>query len=133
MSVFLDIQTALDSRLYQLPNAPQIAWPNTKYVPQNTTTYLRPTLLPANSTLYTLNNEDGHSGIYQIDIYVQADKGTNQLLTLADNIRDHFNSQKSLSKNDNVIHIQEISIGVPQREDQWYSCFVAVNYICFAN
>ena len=125
-----NIQNALNTQLATVSGLPAVAWPNTAYVPTNGTSYVRPTLLPARSDLYTLNNENRHQGIYQVDIFVAPEKGTATLWLLADAIRDNFNAVKSVVSTDTV-HIQEISMSQAQRVESWWHCYVQINYICF--
>lgn len=131
MSLINNIQNALNTKLSSLSGSPSIAWPNTKFQPTNATSYLRPTLIPATSDLFTINNENRHKGIYQVDIFVQPEKGTSTLWLLADSIRDHFKGVTSLTSGGDIIHLQEISISQAQRVEGWWSCYVQVNYICF--
>jgi len=131
MSLINNIQNALNERLSDIVNLPQIFWPNIANEPQKGVDWIRPTLIPANSQLSTLNNYDMHQGIYQIDIYTGLKKGTAPLFLLADAIRDDFKSVKSLTSGDDIIHLQAISISQAQRVESWWSCFVQINYLCF--
>lgn len=131
MSVFNNIQNALNTQLASLSGLPVIYYPNMQNEPIQGTPYIRPTLLPARSELLTLNNEDMHQGLYQIDIYTQLKKGTAPILLLADIIRDGFRRQ-SLTSSGTVVHIQNISISPTQRVESWWHCYVEVNYLCVA-
>jgi hypothetical protein len=131
MSVFNNIQNALNAKLASLSGLPAIFYQNIQNEPAQGTSYIRPTLLPARSTLLTLNNEDMHQGLYQIDIYTQLKKGTAPILLLADIIRDGFKRQ-SLVSSSTVVHVQNISISPIQRIESWCHCYVEVNYLCVA-
>lgn len=131
MGVFNDIQNALNTKLASLSGLPAIYFPNDQKEPAQGTPYLRPSLLPAASELYTLNGANYHSGIYQVDIFTPLKKGTSQAMLIADIIRDGFNKQ-SLVKNTTIVHIQNISIGIGEREESWWHCYVEVNYLCVA-
>ncbi len=131
MSVFNDIQNILNTKLNTLGSLPTIYWPNDQNQPTQNISWLRPTLLPAASELYTLNNENYHQGIYQIDIFVPLKAGTSVALLIADTIRAGFNRQ-SLTANGTIVHVQRISISQSQREESWWHCYVEVNYLCVA-
>ncbi len=131
MSVFNDIQNALNNELNGLSGLPAIYWPNSQKEPLQNQSWLRPTLLPAQSTLYTLNNGNSHQGLYQVDIFVPLKAGTAQLNTYADIIRDGLNRVTCVSGTTNVI-IQQISISQQQRIEAWWSCYVEVGYLCVA-
>jgi len=130
MGLFNNIQNALTSRLTTVPGLPIIAHPNSNYKPEENTSYVRPTLLPAKSELYGL--EFGrHQGIYQVDIFTTIKKGTAPILLIADSVREHFLEQLELVSGSDTVFIQEISISPSQRVEGWWSCSVEINYICF--
>lgn len=132
MGVFSNIQRALDTHLNSLTDRPYVAWPNAKATPLNGSSYIRPTLLPANSDLYTLNDVNMNPGIYQIDIYAPLEKGLNSALTLADAIKDHFESNRRLTAGGDTVFIQNISLGSAERQDAWYRVFLEINYVCYS-
>jgi len=131
VGTFNNIQNALNTRLANISGLPVIYYPNDQKEPLQSTPYLRPTLLPATSQLYTLNDGDYHQGIYQIDIYKQLKFGSAPVLLIADAIRDGFRRQ-SLTSNGTIVHIQNISISQARKEEGWWSCYVEVNYLCVA-
>ncbi len=131
MSLINNIQNAFNTHLSGVSGIPTVYYPNVDKVPVQGANYIRPSLIPANSDLFTIGNENRHQGIYQIDIFTELKKGTAPLLLIADSIRDSFNSIKSITSESDTIHIQEISIGPAQRVESWWSCYVQINYICF--
>jgi len=131
MGVFNDIQNALNAKLNSISGIPAIYWPNDQKEPINGTSFVRPTLMPASSELYTLNDSNYHSGIYQIDIFVPLKTGTSVAMLIADKIREAFNKQ-SFSSNTTLVHTQQISISLGEREEAWWHCYVEVNYLCVA-
>lgn len=131
MSLINNIQNALNTQLASISGLPVIYYPNVEKEPAQGTSFLRPTLLPANSTLFTLNNENEHKGIYQVDIFTQLKKGTAPILLIADAIRDNFNAHKSITSGSDVIHIQQISMSQAQRVESWWMCYVQINYLCY--
>lgn len=131
MSLINNIQNALNTQLATVAGLPTAYYPNVQKEPTQGTNWVRPTLLPANSTLFTITNENKHMGIYQVDIFTQLKKGTAPLWLIADAIRDNFKAVHSITSGSDVIHIQEISISQASREESWWHCYVQVNYICF--
>ncbi len=131
MSTFNDIQNALNTKLAATSGLPVIYYPNMDKEPVQGTSYIRPTLLPANTTLLTLNNEDMHQGIYQIDIYTELKKGTAPTLLIADAICTAFRRTK-LTANSTIVHAQQISMSQAQRVESWWHMYISINYICIA-
>ena len=127
MGILSNIQIALDSRLNTLSGLPDVAWPNVKYTPDKGTIYIRPTLLPAESTSATFAGKDRHSGIYQIDIFAPLDEGLKPMYDLADAIRDHFHKQ-TLTAGGDTIYIDVGNLANYSRDDSWFIGIVEINY-----
>lgn len=128
--IFDNIQNALNAHLATMTDIPEIFWPNTEKEPSRNQEWLRVSWMPANTDLFTLNNEDEHLGFYQVDIYTKLKEGTEPLLTLAGRIRAHFKG-RSLTSGGDVIHIQAINPSPPRRDDAWWSCYLQINYQAF--
>lgn len=128
---FIDTEKALQKALNSIVDLPRIAWPNTKFEPVIGQSFIRPTLLPAASELYTLNEYNKHKGLYQIDIYVPCDKGTKDLYNIADNIRTFFQENRRLLSNNQTVLVMEIDLGRFERQEAWYTNFVEIHYISF--
>ncbi len=131
MGVFTNIEAALHTRLATLSGSPAVQWPNVHYQPIENTTFLRPTVLPASTTLESFDGAEIHKGIYQIDVFVPTEKGVSALNTLLDSIADLFTSNKVLTATD-VVWVQAVGRGRAQRQESWYVGFVEVNYLCYS-
>ena len=130
MSLNNNIQNALATQLAAVPGIPSIAFPNTNYEPAAGTSFVRPSLMPSRSVLYTFT-QGKHEGMYQVDIFTSVKKGTAPLLLIADAIRDKFRSQNKLTSGTDLIFIQEVSVSQARRVESWWSCYVEINYFCF--
>lgn len=133
MSLFKAIKQALETQLNMLDPKPPIAWENTNFTPNERTTFIAPSIVPNASTLADLDYLQSNSGIFQIDIYVPADKGTGEQLTIADNISNLFRAQKLPLNDGGVLRIYAIS--PPRnggREEAWYKASVDINWQCFS-
>lgn len=128
---FANIQKALDIKLKALPSCPYISWPNTQFKPANNNLYIRPTLLMSKTDLYTLNTYNRFPGIYQIDVFGQLNRGVQQVYSMADEIKSHFETDKTLIEDDTILLIQEISLGAGTREEAWYHIYVQINFLAF--
>lgn len=131
MSLFKAIKQALEMRLNLLDPKPPIAWENTDYQPSPREPYIAPYLIPAVSNLADLDYLQNNLGIFQVDVYVPADKGTGALYTIIDNISNLFKTQK-LPLEDGVLRIYAISIRQGEREEAWYKASVDINWQCFS-
>ncbi len=132
MGVFSNIQAALDTKLATLSGLPSVAWDNTKFIPTLGTTFLRPTLLPASSSLFTLNEVRRNPGIYQVDIFTEVEKGPSAGLALADSIKTLFEGARRLTAGADTIFIKQVSLGKGERQDAWNHTFVEINYECYS-
>jgi Bacteriophage related domain of unknown function len=132
MGVFSNIQRGLDTKLATLSGLPAVAWPNVKYTPTLGTTFLRPTVLPSSSDLVTLTDHRVNPGIYQVDIFCEAEKGLNAALTLADNIKTLFETSRRITSGSDTIFIKNVSVGRAERQDAWIRLFIEINYECYS-
>ena len=126
-----DVQTAFDTKLNSLSSAgfstSNIAWPNYKYKPEVGTAFIRPTLLPGESIHMTLDGSQRDVGIYQIDVFVEPEKGYTALMTLLDDIYDHFDSV-DLTKNSTQIFLGAITRTPIKREESWMMASIEIQY-----
>lgn len=130
MSLF-ETEKALQKALKNVTNIPDIAWPNIRFEPTIGEPFVRPTLLPAAPEVCTLNNYNKHSGIYQIDIYVPNNVGIKELYTIADNIKNYYRSNKTLTSNGVTVFIKAIDVGRSERQDAWFTTFLEIQYLSF--
>lgn len=125
---FLNIQSALAQRLDALVGLPTIYWPGTKQTPTQGTDWVRPTILPATSELETLSGTQDDSGIYQIDVFIDAGEGEGPLLTIIDNIRTHFKASTTLTQSGTDVFINSVSISQIEQDNAWLKGSVLVTY-----
>lgn len=131
MGIYSDISNALNTRLSTLSNAPTILWPNHKanLVPGNT--YLRPTLLPAQTNIGTFARSQHHKGIYQVDVFVPLEKGISTINTLLDNLETHFATDLTLSSGSHTVYIGASGRGNSVRQESHYVTYLQINYTCY--
>lgn len=130
-TVFRDIAAALNTRLNRLAGAPPIAWENQGYAPHVGTAYIRPTLLPGDTRQATLgaNGEDRTDGLYQVDVFVEAGRGTDAAVSIADTIADHFARGADMAYNDVIVTITRAQRrGGVQTADGWYMIPVEIYF-----
>ena len=135
MSVYTNIQIALDTKLNTISGSPSIAWPNTEFTPTHGTLYLEPITLPIVSSLETLNDYQRYSGIYQINVSVPLEKGTATVNLWADRIIDLFIGDRRLVGGADTILIQNIDRGPTQRNTdddvEYYRTNIDINFIVY--
>ena len=131
MSVFFDIQAALDSHLNNMPTLPPVAWENAGYEPTIGTLFIRPTILPADTVGATLGatGTDENFGVYQIDVFAEAGKAKNEAVLMADRIADHFKPVTELLYNDRLIRCVTASRAASQIIDGWYQIPIDITYL----
>lgn len=130
MGLFSNIENALNIQLSSIGGLPTIQWSNTKYQPIENTSFIRPSILPAQSDLETLAGGESVGGIYQIDIFTPSEKGVGVSNKIIDDIAESFRANKTLSAGGNTVFVQAISRGTAEREEAWFHSFVSINFIC---
>jgi hypothetical protein len=135
MSVYTNIQIALDTKLNTISGSPSIAWPNTEFTPTHGTLYLEPIILPIVSSLETLNDYQRYSGIYQINVSVPLEKGTATVNLWTDRIVDLFIGDRRLVSGADTVLIQNTDRGPTQRDTdngvEYYRTNVDINFIVY--
>ena len=133
MGVFNNIQSALDTTLAGVSSIPHIVYQNVEYIPVQGTTYVRPTLLPANSPLLTISGAQKYAGIYQVDIFSPTGKGRGAALTIAENIKTAFiANNRTITAGSDKIWVLQVNIGKGERQDAWDHIFVEIYYNCIS-
>lgn len=132
MTVFADIKGANETRLSGMVGLPAVAWENTGYEPVVGTLYLRPTMLPA-QTVSGLGDtaQDYNSGIFQIDVFAQANQGSEDAMVMADLIADRFKKGTSYTYGVATVRVESVSIQAARTDSGWYHLPVIVNYFSF--
>lgn len=113
---FNDIETALEQRLLTLAGSPTIDWPLVPAEPDASTTYLRPTFLPGETTQASLGDlgKDYATGLYQIDVIQRRGTGRN---VWSDPIGDHFKRGTYLAYNGITVRVMSASIQATETEE----------------
>ena len=134
MTVFRDIDAALDAQLNTLTGLPPVAWENKSYTPTMGTLYLRPTSLPGTNAQSSLGTtgQDRNIGIYQVDVMAKLGTGKKLSTAMADSIADHFKRGSILTYNGLSVRIRSASRKAGRKTgDGWYMVPVEIEYITF--
>jgi hypothetical protein len=134
MSIFADIDTALDTQLGALLPLPAIAWENKTYTPALGTLYLRPTSLPGEVVQASLgdNGQDQNVGVYQVDVFAKPNTGKKAAIVQADLVADHFKRGTLLTHNSRSVRIRSVRRKVgTNNSDGWFMITIEITYISF--
>ena len=128
MSITRDISSALEGRLNTLPSLPSVAWPNVKFTPTNSETYLRVTNLRSDTSTISQDSTEQHTGIFQVDVFAPYNGGSGVAENLADSIADHFAANRTLIKGVAEVYIRNISVEVGATFADRHVIPVSINY-----
>lgn len=131
MSLFRDIQRALDIHLSLIAAPISVAWENSAFKPLPGTPWIRPTVLNSRSDTLDFDNASDNPGIYQVDLFYPINKGTADLLEKLDDIVEHFASDKDLQVGDSRILIRSISKLPSRIDDIWFSASLEILFNCY--
>lgn len=138
MSRFADIQYAFDGKLSTLSSgsldtSKDVAWPNVPFNPSSSgrdnrdDPWLRPTLLVGDSNHQTLDGTQREVGIYQVDIFIEREKGPDALLDLMDDIYAHFNDV-DLTVGTTDIYVGAVGRTPIRQEESWLVGSLEIQY-----
>lgn len=124
----MDINTVsrtLDVRLSKMPSLPPVAWPNVDFTPSIDTIYLRPSILPANGSLFNFDYAQETPGVYQVSVAGPVGDGAGPIESVASAVSAHFGAQRTLSNN---IFIESIDVAPALLDDVYYTVPVSINW-----
>ena len=137
-SVYHEIRAALDAYLEAWDDVPkiggalQVNWENTQFSkPQpNTTPWISTALLIADADGRTLGGTPYTrlDGIYHLNIFAPAGRGTMVADQLADSLMIRFKSGTSLSKNTTAVTLRTPFRAPGRTETDWYQIPVQVRW-----
>ncbi len=134
-TIFIDIETALQTRLDEIVGHPYIAWENDQdYRPSLGTKYWRVTNFYTGATLETTGALQKHTGFIQVDVYVSLEDGLTDLSSDLGKIYTAFNTIQGLYVND--IRVDILGVGRSkrqQREGSWFTGSLDINYRCYSH
>lgn len=137
MSIFFDLQSALESRLSTMTSLPPVAWPNVGYEPDAGILFLRPNHIPVSPTkIGTADNDKvRRDGFYQIDVFAPKNSGTGVANKKADEVYSHFPiGLELLTATDGYkIRIDDVSIDVGDIAGAHYAVPVLIRYHAVTN
>jgi len=122
------IQSLLDTQLQTVTGSVYVQLENTRYEPKTGTPFIRPAFMPVESQRLT-HERDLAQGIYSVDIFYPADKGTAAASTMADAVKAAFARGLVLTSGSVIVHIA-MSYRLPAKtSDQFYGCPVIVKWV----
>lgn len=126
-----NIRIALDTKLNGISGKPYIQFENMKdYTPNLGTKYWEAYFRPARTERQTFDGLKKYEGFYQVDINVPLNQGAKILLADSELIYAAFNEQ-SLTQGSSKIRIQSVTSGRSNRDENWFSGFMEIWYVCY--
>ncbi|MFN3077016.1 MAG: phage tail terminator-like protein [Alphaproteobacteria bacterium] len=126
------LQAAIEGRL-KLFQSTNVAWPNTRFVPDPRTPWLQPTIVWGRSTALGPGESSvvRHSGMFLVACYFPTPGGSGAALAKADQVLDWFPRGLSLGTSDGLqVRFETGSINQPRIEDEWYQVPVSCPWFC---
>ena len=123
-----DVNNALSTKLSLLAGLPSVAWENLLFTPTQGTEFLRPSLLPVSTEFAGLNYQQKDSGIYVIEMFFPKQNGSGNMLTLADNIYDHFRADTFLTSGSTKVYIKEIERTPIRMDESWSVSTIDIHF-----
>lgn len=134
-TAFLDISAALDGALNTFASGASVAvaWENSNFEPTTGTKYLRPTLLPADTTQAESGSsgKDFTTGIYQVDVICPINTGKGEAVNLADDIADTFSRGSIHTYNGVNVRIRRASRRAGNRDGAWFIVPVDIEFFVY--
>lgn len=128
------IHKLLDTQLQTIPSLPQVLLENLVLnVSQNQPSFVRSTILPANSTVLTLgvNASRQMHGLYQVDVFFPSGTGSTAAQTLADTVVSYFPIGMRLTDGTFTVIVEISSVMAAYDLNKYYGVPVQVTWSCY--
>lgn len=121
------LTAALDTQLNAISPKPPIAWPNGDYTPTEGTTFLRVSVLPANTATATIAASDEYRGVYEVAVFAAsgAYKGAAEAQAVA--VATQM-AHKTLTYSGFTVYTRAATVGQGIRQGGWYVVPVSISY-----
>lgn len=126
---FTSIQTILDTQLQTVSGLPTFYPENTLHEPKTGVAYSRATLSPAETERLS-NQKVLLNGLYLIDLFYPANKGSATAGTMGDAVLAVFERGVVLTDNTTTVHITRSWREVSQIQNQFYQIQIVVRWNC---
>lgn len=129
-NVWNKILRGFEVQLATIASSTPIASPNVDYTPVVGTSFIRSTLLPA-QTLQASIGIDGtnrYQGVYQVDVFSPQGTGPAAGIALVDEIIELFPRGLSLSTDDITVRVATSSVLPAREEPDWYQIPVSIDW-----
>lgn len=126
-----EIQAALDGRLLTTAGLPSLQTENTRInASSNLLAFARSTLLPAQSNVLSLGVGATRQmqGLYQVDIFVPSDSGTDTARLVADSVVDNFPIGLELVSGSTTVKIDIASVMASYSINKYYCIPVRIQW-----
>lgn len=102
--IYDDIQTILESTLYNITDIPDIAWENLSYTPTTGVSYVKPRFLPTIKSPSVLGPSplEYYQGIFLVDCMVPENEGRSAGSALVSKVLTAFAPSSDLTVDDNT-------------------------------
>ena len=122
------IRAALETKLAAFPGGYQIAWTN-KPFPPTTSTWLRPTVIPAAvDAAMTMTGDTHERGIFQVSIFAPPNTGAGTLFTVLDALSTYLDRARLAGTGVTV----QLDVPVPGpliEEPDWLHLPLSINFL----
>lgn len=137
MSIFAEINEALETRLGSMSNVPDIAWPNITYSPEPDVMYLRPNNLPIDPVKIGVSDVDSfrRDGLYQIDVFSPKNAGAGAANSMAGSVYAHFPVGLELftTTDSYKIRVEQVAVEVGELVGAHYVVPMLIRYSAITN
>lgn len=122
------IQAALETKVLQVPNIPDVAFENVKFDPKTGTPYVRLRFIPISRTQKVLGVEEDtgkpfwqdYQGLLQLVIYMPESEGTRATNNLVNSICDTFEATTDLEFEGIYVTIKKVERTRGFNETPWF-------------
>lgn len=132
-AIYDAIQAALESNLADIPSIPTIIWENTNTEPVSGQEYIVTSFAPTirRPAVRGLNPQQYYQGIFAVNCYAPADKGSGAANTLAEKVIENFEATSDLTAKGKTISIRTAERRMGMKVNNHYLVPVIIDWYIY--
>ena len=132
--IYDDIRAALEVKLSQIPDIPDIAYENVTYQPTTGTPFVKPKFVPVSRkpAVRGTNPQQLYKGVFRVSCFTPEGKGPAEADELANKVLDVFDATKDINLGATTVCIDYADRDSGFTDSPWYYVTVNIGWFIYA-
>lgn len=134
MTLYVDIQGALENALLDINGIPDLAPEGVSYTPVVGTPYMTAVIVPVSGKPDTMGDENFklHEGLFMITLSYPNGRGLGEVVAMADNIKNAFQVNDTFTQNSTIVRVRYAERRPHLLEPDWIRLPIEIFWYIFS-